>query len=440
MTAIISTNAFAHGSHAEQSINRLTEQVHVLQQKNIIPKVDVNYIIKPTEEINKQRVEAVANLNIVSHNCTVDIHVSPEMKVSHSGSNHNREFLKDVTGSSNENQENLRTSYLTYHETSHCKLYEVKNPFKAADKDAEYMLNKYFQYSSSSYGSKNGDIGLYYMLQENFADTFAFIQLIKNHGVNKDVLSTMQKIQVERSDAANEYNKNGLIAHNTEFALKEIIKEENIKKIISTNNQEELQEIALKIANDGMWKSIKTHSNMKSSDQIINVESLINGSSFLLQEFLYKDLGVDNPLSSEKNVNLQLEDNVLYQVAKDSQLKLEEKFNLSSIKSIAEMKDFYNNNYEEIGHILQEELAIKMDVDFKNGKDPFIVIENYFKNVEAGNKQSLPELKSKGAEAIQTAENLASKLSTDSVLKNISSFRQSHTNIPNKTVHIKYGQ
>jgi len=272
LAAIISTNAFAHNP-AAQSINELTEKVYTLQQHNIIPTVNVNYIVKSIEEINKNRVEEVANLNIATEIVRL-IHVTPDMKISHSGTVENRNVLKEVTGASNEKQENLRTEYITYHETSHCKLYEVKNPFKAEDKDAEYMLNKYFQYSRPSYGSKHGDSRLYYILQENFADTSAFIQLIKAHGADKDVLSTMQKIQVERSDAANAYNKNGLIAHNTEFSLKEVLKEENIKKILATNDPEVLLEMALKISNDGMWKSIKTHNNSQYKDagQVINTD------------------------------------------------------------------------------------------------------------------------------------------------------------------------
>jgi uncharacterized OsmC-like protein len=442
LAAIISTNAFAQATPTEQSIEILTKQVQILQERNIIPKINVNYIVKPAEEINKTRVEAIANLDIVEHNCTVNINVTPDMKIGHSGSNENREALKEVTGPSNEKQEQLRTSYITYHETSHCKLYEVKNPFRAADKDAENALNNYFQLSQTSYDSKHGDIGIFFMLQENFADTFAYMQMIKDHGVGKDVLSTLQKIQVERSDAANEHNKNGLIAHNTEFSLKEVLKEENIKKIMATESQEELQELALKIANNGMWKSIKTHNTSKYASQITNMESLIGGAGFLLNEVLLKDLPSDTPLneSSQKNVNLHLEDNALYQVAKETKSEINKKFDLSSIKTRASMSEFYTKNYEEISGIIQEKLSIQMDADYPSGNGPFDVIEKHYKSVEAGAKQSLPELKANGAEAIKAAEDLAAKLSVNSVLKNMASIRQASLNSPNKTVHVKYGQ
>jgi hypothetical protein len=65
LAAIISTNAFAQATPTEQSIEILTKQVQILQERNIIPKINVNYIVKPAEEINKIRVEAIANLEIL---------------------------------------------------------------------------------------------------------------------------------------------------------------------------------------------------------------------------------------------------------------------------------------------------------------------------------------------------------------------------------------
>jgi hypothetical protein len=433
LAAIISTNALAMPTQAEQTINQLNQQVQMLQQNNIIPKIDVNYIVKPAEEINKNRVEAMANLNVAEENCTVDINVTPDIKISYTGTHENREFLKEVTATSNQVQDGLRMSYITYHETAHCKLHEIKDPFRAEDKKAEAALNKFFKFSGSSYGSEHGDIGLYYMLHENFADTFAFMQLIKHHGVGKDVMETMQKIQIERSDAANSYNKNGLIAHNTEFSLKEVLKEENIRKIMATDSQEQLQEMALKIANKGMWTSIVTHGNVS---QIVNQESLENGARFLLNNVISKSSNMEH--TSEKNVNLNFEDNMLYKAALEAKDRMAKSVDFSSIKTQADMQKFQEEYNSGIESIIRGKVDKQLEESIKNGLDPLVAIEDYANTIKPEAKQSLEEIKTNGAEAVKNIDKLSEKLSKDTVLKNLNSIRQASYGSTNK-VHIKYG-
>lgn len=434
LAAIISTNALAIGNNSDQTYENLTQQVHALQYNNIIPKIDVNYIIKPNQEINKTRVQAEALLHIANENCSVHIDVTPDMKISHSGTTENREYLKEVTGSSNQLQEEIRTSYITYHETAHCKMYEIKDPFKANNKNVEQTLNQFFQFSGSSYGSEKGDTGLYYILHENFADTFAYIQLIKNHGVGENVLSTMQKIQIERTDAANTYNKNGLIAHNTDFALKEVLKEDTIKKIMATESQEDLQEIALQIANKGMWQSLKTHGV---SDQFANVESLESGAKFLLSGLLYKSIELKD--GSEKNVNLHLENNVLQTVALEVKADLSTKFDLNSIKTEEQMTDFYKKNIDVINQAIIEKVDQKLVQSLEKGIDVFSSVSDYLSTITPGSKMSLEELKISGTESVKNIEKLSYKLSMESALKNVNSIRSSSMPSVNK-VHFKYTQ
>jgi uncharacterized OsmC-like protein len=430
LAAVLSVNALAFGQQAETTYNQLAQQVHTLQQKEVIPKIDINYIIKSSEQINSDRVKAEALLNLSTENCTVNINVTPDMKISYSGSTENREALKEVTASSSQQEEQLRTSYITYHEASHCKMYEIKDVFKSENKNVEQILNKFFQFSSSSYDSPKGNAGIYYILHENFADTFAYIQMIKNHGVGKDVLTTLQKIQIERSEAANTYNKNGLIAHNTEFSLKEVLKEENIKKIMNTESQTELQELALKIANDGMWKSLKTHSE---SYQSINFETLENGATFLLSGLMFKLINNN----TEKNINLQLEDNALYQAAVETKNEISQKFDLGAIKTEDQLKDFYVKNTDLIKDILVKKLEGKLDFSLKSGIDVLETLDLHFSHVSPGEKQSLEEIKISGRESLQDIQTISSNLSINSVLKNLESIRSTSFNNQNK-VHLKY--
>jgi len=159
----------------------------------------------------------------------------------------------------------------------------------------------------------------------------------------------------------------------------------------------------------------------------------------MLASLLFKGLQSNTKHDNEKNVILHLEDNALYHSAKKTKLILEKKFDLSSIKTTTEMDNFFDKNHEIIEETLLKSVISQMDVDLSKDKDPFSIIETFFQKVESGEKQSLAELKTNGEKAIKNAEDLASRLSTNSVLKSMDSFRQAHLSNPNKTVTYKYG-
>ncbi len=431
LTAIIRTNAFAHNP-AEQSINRLAEQVQTLQQKNIVPKIEVNFIIKP--EVTRSIAHAKNSFH--EENCTVNIELNSDMETGYIGTKENREALKDITNPSNLKQQQLRTEFITYHEMAHCRLVEIKNPYKSEDKNAENILNQYYQHglpSLYSSDSKKFDNSLYDNLQENFADTFSFIQLIKKYGGDTDLLVLIQKIQIERSDLSNTLNKDSLIAHNTEFSIKELLKEENIKQILSIDNEQELENIALNIANKGMWQAIKTHGEL---DRVSNQFTLVDGATRFFSIIALKN--INGSIVNEKNINLDFKDNALFQIGEITYNELNVKFNLKNLKNEAELNSFIEKNHVEIEEVVTNHFYDKIGIESKKGINVFDAVEKHMLTVQLMEKQTVEQLKINGAEAIKNAENLASKLSTNSVLKNVSSFRQSH--LHNKTVHIKYSQ
>lgn len=419
LTAVMTMNAFGANIHVDKSIEQLAQKVHSIQENKAFPNVDVNYIIKSSDVAQKSNV-AHAKLNVGFENCTVNIEVTPDFKVGFLGSNNQREFFKEVTQDSNATQEDLRVAFITYHEASHCKMYEIKEPFKADNPQVQKALNDFYQFSGKSFtNSDKGDDGLYYILQENFADAFGFIQLIKNHGATADSLTLMQKIQVERTEIAHTHNNERIIAHNTDNTLKEILKEENIKKIIATDDMTQLQEIALQIANKGMWTSVRTHAQI---DQVINYQSLESGSLGFLIDLMDKDMGIHKDL--KKNINLHLTDNVLYQSALETKLELEKKFDLSKIKTTKQFESFYQENSEAINTILSTKLTDKIEKSTTNGFNPLDDIHAYGEGIHPVQKQTLADIKLNGAKDVKNMEEFGMTISKGSFLNKIASIRQ----------------
>lgn len=423
LTAIMTTNAFAATVHAEKSIEHLAQKVHSIQQNEAFPNIDINYILKSSDATKNNK--AHATLQVAAENCTVDIEVTPDFKVGLLGSMNQRDFFKEVIQDSNAVQEDLRVAFITYHEASHCKMYEIKEPFKADNPKVQKALNDFFQFSNKSFtnGEDSMDHGLYYILQENFADAFGYIQLIKNHGVNADTLSVMQKMQIERTEIAHTHNNKSIIAHNTDFTLKELLKEENIKKIMATDNIQDLEEMALQIANKGMWKSVRTHAQI---DQVVNYQSLETGALTLLNDLVEKDIGTHSHL--QKNVNLHLKDNMLYQSALETKADLYKKFDMSSIKTAEQYNDFYVKNENAIVEILAVHLGSKLGNSAKAGINPLEDIYAYAEGINPAAKQSLEEIKTTGSLEVKKMEEFGVTVSKGSFLNKMASIRQSSTN------------
>lgn len=421
LTAIMTTNAFAATIHAEQSIEHLAQKIHNIQENKAFPNVDINYITKAPDILEKAN-KAHAKLTVAAENCTINIEVTPDFKVGFLGSTNQRNFFKEVTKDSNTTQEDLRVAFITYHEASHCKMYEIKEPFKADNPKIQKALNDFFQFSNTSSNNQEKlDDGLYFILHENFADAFGYIQLIKNHGANADSLSLMQKIQIERTEIAHTHNEKAFIAHNTDFTLKELLKEDNINKILATNDPAQLQEIALQIANKGMWKSIRTHAEI---DQVINYQSLESGALSFLTDLVEKDMGMNQDL--KKNVNLHIKDNLLYQSALETKAELSQKFDLSKIKNSKDYEDFYAKNEEAITTILSHKLGSKLRKSLNEGTDPLVDIYSYAETIQSGEKQSLADIKNNGAIEVKKMEDFGMTVSKNSFLNKMASIRENN--------------
>ncbi len=415
LIGIMSFNALAATNLSQASqdayAQKLQHQIVKMQDANTIPaKIGIGFKFVSEKKVTDERLQAEALLNIVDSTCNVEIHVTPDMKVGFSGSTENRDYFKSVTEAENQTQENLRTEYIVMHESSHCRMYEIKDVFKTGNNKVDTLLNQYFKFSSSSFNnSEKGDASLYYMLHENFADTNAFIQMIKEHGPTPDLLKTIQKVQIERKEATTLHNEKGMAVHNTDYALKELLKAENLEKVMSTSSPQALQDLALQIANKGLWQSV---ANNPSVSNVLNLESMENGTASLVAQLIRKDF---NASSDEANISINFEGNQLLDTAKIVLSQIKETSPLySSIKDEASMGEFYKAEGDNITSLIQTVIDSKLSQSYDSGTDILKTIYNQIKTVAPIQVSSMQEIKEQGLKDLNAVDVLIAKLNSPS--------------------------
>lgn len=431
MVTVLSFNALATPlSQMENHANQIQQQITQLKESEAIPKnIGITFKKVAEEEITQSRLKAEALLNISQETCNVNINATEDMKVGFSGSNENREFFKEVTEAKSHKEELLRTEYIVLHEASHCKLYEVKDVFKSGDTAVDTVLNQYYKFSSASYqNSPKGDASLYYMLHENFADTHAFMQMLKENGPTTDVLKTIQQVQIERTEAATQYNTSGMIVHNTNFALKELLKEENINKVMSLQTQGEIQEFALQIANKGLWESVSSNN----ASHVASPESLENGAQILLANVMRKDIFGQ---TEKSNISVNWENNKLLEVANDTYKEFKSQHDTSKIKTQEDFTAFYKQHAQQLNEKIVENLGNELNTSYEKGVDIVEVVDSYISSTAKSPILTIQQIKEQGIKDLNSIDSLASRVnSKESIVKNISQIRATNYQTNKNTV------
>ena len=424
MVAVLSMNALAAPlAQTENYVQQVQHQIVQLKESGAFPR-DIGITFKTVSEkkITDQRLEAEALLDISQETCNVNINVTQDMKVGFSGSTENREFFKSVTGAQTIKQEQLRTEYVLKHEASHCKLYEIKDVFKSGDMKIDGFLNQYYKFSGTSYdNSKTGDSSIYYMLHENFADTHAFMQMIKEHGLSQDLLKTMQQVQIERSEAAAQHNPDGMIVHNTEFALKELLKEENITKVMSLKSNQEMQEFSLQIANKGMFQTLSNNN----SAQVINAESLENGAMTLMGNLMLKDtLGK----TEKSNISINWENNALFEIASNTYKSFKSTNDVSGIKTQEQFNDFYKTHAKDLKTEIMKNVDARLSASYDKGLDIVASINEHVSLTAKTPNLNINQIKEQGIKDLEVVADMALKFTPkENIFKNISQIRTAAT-------------
>lgn len=308
-----------------------------------VKEVNANGIYKPDLTASNQS-------NILAKQCEVIVSISKSGDTVLVATDKD---IQDKTNPQNNIQKKMAREFILLHEASHCEFSSFKDVF-LIDKQPELQkdVNYYFKHMV---GNEQTD-SMYSLLNENFADTYASIQLIKLYGANKDVLHIINKTVLERQDTYLTYTaQEKLDSHFTHMSLIKTLKEENIEKINITNKSEALKRLALEIANIGtkqilaqfpehvtsmLEKTAMINSTFSNAEEK-SIQYFINNESSK-QDTFFSQLG-DEALSISK-VKRKFKNNQAIALTQEQELNL-----VMNSKNVFEIK--FENKFEEIEKI-----------------------------------------------------------------------------------------
>lgn len=334
--------------------SKVIEEARKIDINSIAPNVDITYNILTKNELAKNGGGEV-NVVTTSQVCSVNINVDQNFNTGGMGSPWMEEKIGKSSKLSNGNQERIRTEFAILHEASHCNLYNKQDPFIYSDKSIQKALNQFYVLSGMAFDGKKTYGSVYSSLQENYADTLAAMLIIKKYGYTDDVAEVLQKTMGEREELALTFRKYGFDAHGTNFALNEVTSKDVIE-FVSKNSIEKISKYAQEIATYNALKSINTYSK---ADNIINANSMSAGVMSLAVKMLYGKVINTNHTS---NINLHLDQNKLYKLAKNVVTKIEANFS-TQFKNESDVYKFVNTNGLKIGEISYEEVQKMLEME-----------------------------------------------------------------------------
>lgn len=178
----------------------------------------------------------------------------------------NKPLIQKILGFT-EAEEELRNEFVLGHEVSHCGFPNIKDPFRIKGHSAlSAQLNKVYAdtaqrtiKSSNGFGEAVPVHGLADALNESFADTTSAINLLKKYNGSDEVKVFLQKISAERelnNQITSPLDKELIDAYDLGAATKNVLKPENLQRILSTDNPDELRDIAIELSNNSLMTSL----------------------------------------------------------------------------------------------------------------------------------------------------------------------------------------
>lgn len=161
-----------------------------------------------------------------------------------------------------EAQLKLNREVVLLHEMSHCEFAKIHNPLLVdGNAQLQEQVNYFFKYNASFNSDERGSASsMISTLNENFADTYAIIQMIKIHGLTPDMTQLIHSMGAQRAERTLTQGEDDVVeAHATQNAIKEILEPATLTKIQATNDPEALKHIALEIANHSVGKMYSTY-------------------------------------------------------------------------------------------------------------------------------------------------------------------------------------
>lgn len=378
----------AKGVSIAQAQTIVSQSQHI-DISHIAPNVDLKFIVMQDNLMKVGNVGGEASLDMMAQTCKIDMPVGESFISAKLGTNEGRGYLNDVIKSDSLSEEKLRTEFAVIHEAAHCNLYSTATPFKNANKEVEDILNKYYKFSGSTYEKDAVYQSIYYTLHENYADTLASMEIIRKYGDTKEVVSMLTKINAERNDVAVSLSKKGFDSHSTGYSLEEVLKPENISKIMLAPSSKDLQNMALDIANQSTTKVIATYGDI---GKIVSNESLYSGVASITSRMIY---GMVTEKDNAPNVNLHMESNELYKIAKITFNELENTFksDFVKMKSEKDVEKWLEQNHSEVINEALNQVNYNVGMLAENGNDIVKKVENTIKSENTGIKLTLKEIR-----------------------------------------------
>jgi hypothetical protein len=228
--------------------------------------------------------------------CEVNVSVDKHGDFDYFGSKENIKEFKDLVHPSTQQESQLYKELITLHEASHCEFSKIEKPFIIkGNSELQEKVNFTYTNSGGYYVVENGVNKVYtcvhQILNETFADTYGAMQLIKSHGATPDVLNTLSKFDLQRHEQGFITRaKMGVEEHDTHFSLAELLKPENIERVVKSNNPQELKQMALELSNASLGNLLVNTTMAKplSTDTItsgvINIISAMKSQEESLQK------------------------------------------------------------------------------------------------------------------------------------------------------------
>lgn len=193
--------------------------------------------------------------------------------------------MQKLSSPQTEAQLKLNREMVLLHEMSHCEFAKIHNPLLVdGNPQLQKKINYFLKYNDGSRNSEAGKASsLVTTLNENFADTYAVIQMIKIHGMTPDMTRMVHSMAAQRQEKTLLQGEVDFVeAHATENAMKDILQPSTLEKIQNTQNPDNLKQIALEIANHSVGKLYATYFDIASQNLTLN--SFENGVQSIVLE------------------------------------------------------------------------------------------------------------------------------------------------------------
>lgn len=266
--------------------DEMRDVIKISQEKGYL-KSNINLSIKEalTDSRYNRLTESENHSNIIDkEKCDVTITLSSKGDTVFMADSEN---LKAITANQNEEQKKISRHFLLLHEASHCEFSKTKDVFLI--KDNPQLQKEVNYYLKHAWGTDQID-SPYSLLNENFADTYAAVQILKIYGATSDVKKVLNNMLLERQDMDLSYSVGGKVdSHYTHFSLAELLKKENMEDIKNTSKPEELKTLALKISNQGTNTVLATYSDILPGlfeQQTMIDSTLINANNNSISAFI----------------------------------------------------------------------------------------------------------------------------------------------------------